>query len=168
MKSLEGGLNLDQGLDVNLHVRAAHLHEDLPGCPARKSGEEWQPVTKRRQIPSWFTKAPPGRAGFFTFAAGFATQAPVVTLNCQPCQGQVTIDPTRFLSPSGLPQWIQVLCYEWRDGPIDSEGRTYVAVHRYHDSLARPRINYTGHLYDSSHCSPHSFVSTIMFSQMGF
>jgi hypothetical protein len=42
------------------------LHEDLPGCPARKSGEEWQPVAKRRQIPSWFTKAPPGRAGFFT------------------------------------------------------------------------------------------------------
>ena len=41
-------------------------HEDLPGCPARKSGEEWQPVAKRRQIPSWFTKAPPGRAGFFT------------------------------------------------------------------------------------------------------
>ncbi len=39
MKGLEGGLNLDrQGLDVDLLVRAAHLHEDLPGCPARKSG----------------------------------------------------------------------------------------------------------------------------------
>ena len=23
-------------------------HEDLPGCPARKSGEEWQLVAKRR------------------------------------------------------------------------------------------------------------------------
>ena len=44
----------------------ADLHEDLPGCPARKSGEEWQPIAKRRQIPSWLTKAPPGRAGFFT------------------------------------------------------------------------------------------------------
>ena len=42
------------------------LHQNLPGCPARKSGEEWQPVAKRRHIPSWFTKAPPGRAGFFT------------------------------------------------------------------------------------------------------
>ena len=24
------------------------FHEDLPGCPARKSGEEWQLVAKRR------------------------------------------------------------------------------------------------------------------------
>ena len=24
------------------------IHEDLPGCPARKSGEEWQLVAKRR------------------------------------------------------------------------------------------------------------------------
>ena len=24
------------------------LHEDLPGCPAWKSGEEWQLVAKRR------------------------------------------------------------------------------------------------------------------------
>ena len=41
------------------------IYQDLPGCPARKSGEEWQPVAKRRHIPSWFTKAPPGRAGLF-------------------------------------------------------------------------------------------------------
>ena len=47
-------------------IGTSELHEDLPGCPARKSGEEWQPVAKRRQTPSWFTKAPPGRAGFFT------------------------------------------------------------------------------------------------------
>ena len=26
----------------------APIHEGLPGCPARKSGEEWQPVAKRR------------------------------------------------------------------------------------------------------------------------
>ena len=42
------------------------VHEDLPGCPARKSGEEWQPVAKCRKEPSWFTKAPPERAGLFT------------------------------------------------------------------------------------------------------
>ena len=48
------------------YVGESGLHQDLPGCPARKSGEEWQPVAKRRHIPSWFTKAPPGRAGFFT------------------------------------------------------------------------------------------------------
>ena len=53
-----------QSLGVRVSRRVGH--EDLPGCPARKSGEEWQPIAKRRQIPSWFTKAPPGRAGFFT------------------------------------------------------------------------------------------------------
>ena len=47
-------------------MRELRVHEDLPFLPARKSGEEWQPIAKRRQIPSWFTKAPPGRAGFFT------------------------------------------------------------------------------------------------------
>ncbi len=47
-------------------VSELRIHEDLPGCPARKSGEEWQPVAKRRREPSWFTKAPPGRAGLFT------------------------------------------------------------------------------------------------------
>ena len=26
-------------------------HEDLPGCPARKSGEEWQPIAKRNLKP---------------------------------------------------------------------------------------------------------------------
>jgi len=39
------------------------LHEDLPGCPARKSGEKWQPVAKRRKIPSWFTKIPAWKGG---------------------------------------------------------------------------------------------------------
>ena len=48
------------------------VHEDLPGCPARKSGEEWQPVAKRRKEPSWFPKAPPGRAGLFTARIGRA------------------------------------------------------------------------------------------------
>ena len=46
--------------------RSIPIHEDLPGYPARKSGEEWQPVAKRRKEPSWFTNAPPGRAGLFT------------------------------------------------------------------------------------------------------
>ena len=46
------------------------IHEDLPGCPSRKSREEWHPVAKRREILSWFTKAPPGRAGFVTWAGG--------------------------------------------------------------------------------------------------
>ena len=47
-------------------VLRPQFHEDLPGYPARKSGEEWQPVAKRRKEPSWFPKAPPGRAGLFT------------------------------------------------------------------------------------------------------
>ena len=45
---------------------SSYIYQDLPECHARKSGDEWQLVAKRRQIPSWFTKAKPGRAGFFT------------------------------------------------------------------------------------------------------
>ena len=56
-----GQLAKTDALDVEILA-----HQDLPGCPARKSGEEWQLVAKRRRIPSWFTKAPPGRAGLFT------------------------------------------------------------------------------------------------------
>ncbi|MGH7183537.1 MAG: IS1 family transposase, partial [Nitrospiraceae bacterium] len=48
---------------IENQAHAIAIHEDLPGCPARKSGDEWQLVAKRRLIPSWFTKAPPGRAG---------------------------------------------------------------------------------------------------------
>ena len=57
---------LVSGLATAALVGTLGFHEDLPFLPARKSGEEWQLVVKRRYIPSWFTKALPGRAGFFT------------------------------------------------------------------------------------------------------
>lgn len=92
--------------------------------------------------------------------------APGVTSYRPLCQGQVTTDPLRSPSPD-IPT-IDTGVLDRVDGPIDSEGRRYVAVHLYDDPLIRPHINYAGHLYEGSHCSPHSFVSTIMFSQTGF
>src|SRR6476659_10125624 len=35
------------------------------------------------------------------FVAGPCSTAPVHTLNCEPCQGQVTVDPSTVPSPSG-------------------------------------------------------------------
>ena len=32
----------------SMNTLGSPVHEDLPGCPARKSGEEWQLVAKRR------------------------------------------------------------------------------------------------------------------------
>ena len=45
-----GWAAVEQNLDVKRHLGDTILsdHEDLPGCPARKSGEEWQLVAKRR------------------------------------------------------------------------------------------------------------------------
>ena len=44
-RTYEALLDLDGELDEDSVLR---YHEDLPGCPARKSGEEWQLVAKRR------------------------------------------------------------------------------------------------------------------------
>ena len=46
-------IRLEEGQEVTLRVtnrleERSSIHEDLPGCPARKSGEEWQLVAKRR------------------------------------------------------------------------------------------------------------------------
>jgi len=37
-----------QWVDLDGEGISGIFTEDLPGCPARKSGEEWQPVAKRR------------------------------------------------------------------------------------------------------------------------
>jgi len=47
--------------------------------PRSEEREEWQPVAKRRKVPSWFTNAPPGRAGFFTFGDPRVLPAPAAS-----------------------------------------------------------------------------------------
>ena len=44
-----------------------------------------------------------------TEADGLLTQAPVFTLYCHPCQGQVTASPSSSPSPNGPPRCTQVL-----------------------------------------------------------
>src|SRR4051812_38109645 len=51
---------------------------------------------------STFTSSPSIFTGYTsTFAEGFFTHSPVATLNCQPCQGQVTTFPSTSPSPKG-------------------------------------------------------------------
>src|SRR6516165_4548056 len=45
--------------------------------------------------------------------AGGASTSPVLTLNCAPCQGQVTTSPDNSPSPNGPPSWVQVLSMAW-------------------------------------------------------
>src|SRR5262249_4044408 len=46
--------------------------------------------------------------------AGGANTSPVLTLNCAPCQGQVTTSPANSPSPNGPPRWVQVLSMAWK------------------------------------------------------
>src|SRR5207244_10328096 len=48
-----------------------------------------------------------------TWRSDFVKQAPVFTLYCQPCHGQVTTSPSSSPSPSGPPRWRQVLSMTW-------------------------------------------------------
>ena len=53
-------------LKVKIENYLINGYETCQECPARKSGDEWQPGAKRRSRTSWFSKALPGRAGFFS------------------------------------------------------------------------------------------------------
>src|SRR5256885_11144156 len=81
----------------------------------RRGVLRWRTVSTRLSCQtSTFTSVPSTFTSYrSTLAAGFATQAPVVTSYCQPCQGQVTTDPSSSPSPSGPPRWMQVLSIAW-------------------------------------------------------
>lgn len=82
--------------------------------------------------------------------------------------GQVTTDPARSPSPSG-PAPMDTGIVDGMNDPIDVKDREgFGRSHLFDDSLTRLHIDHAGHLYEGSPCSPHSFVSMIMFSQTGF
>ena len=97
-----------------------------------------------------------------TFADGFATQAPIVTLNCQPCQGRLRPILRGLPLRVGRPQWIQVLSMAWQSHP-HYKLRGF-AVHLFNNAVARRDIECAGHPRNRSHCLFGPFVLGYAFA----